>query len=848
MYNHSIHSQSEAGENCSLIDGINILLVGTSPELDELAESLSEEGEHISVNANIKTESTIAGATTLFEEERIDYVVSEYELEDGTGLDLLSWVRNEYGEVPFLMWTGSGSEEIASKAIEHGVTEYVPKDLDASTYTSIQERIFDGLKPVAEQFEDGRLDDNEKRVYADFLHEHVWDIEKVGIFEVDLNTWSLSLYEGLAETDDLCYFRDQTLDTLAEFVHPDDRDGLKEVMMDMNPDSDPRFVNFRVLDQASASYYIRTYLVPMEHPDGEGTLVRGIGWDSTEKVVREESLAAVSKVSRAASQSDTIGEVAHIVADAGSDVFELIGPFVYLYDDETGELYPAAYSQRTGKSKPPKFEAGENPLWQAFKDLESKSVDSTNQKAEIEFFTSNVRETLIYPIDGYGVIVAGFADSHDLDGAGEEAIEILSSTAKTAMDQVNQIQEIREREERSKKQKKKYGRLNELNKQIRTVNQTVMDADSHSDINQSVCDSLVEIEQFDFAWIAEPDYAENQLDPQAKSHPVNSYIDEIAFDIDSENSPPAVSVVEQREPVVDKNIARGVQNSEWKNQALLNGYRSILSVPLLYDSVLHGVLTVYSKKVGGVEDMTLDTLSELGELIGFAHQTLSQRDALVSDDNVDVSLTIDDEEESFIQLASEVGSKIEIQHITHRSDETYLVYVAFQGRISVEDTAAVLEEFPLVDDSRLISESDTIIFELVAHRDSSLFDLTDLGAELVRAEATSNNLSLVVAIPRDEGVQSFIDRVRNRYPSVSLHSQQRPKAEEESDLGGKGSPFELLTDRQREILDIAYYSGYFNYPRDSSATEVAESIGISQPGFSKQCQTAVGHLLSIIYE
>lgn len=813
MYNHAGHSQTRTGESYDPINAPHVLLVGTSPELEELAASLIEEGERSPLDLTVQTKSTVEDAKMRFEEGRVDYIVSEYEFEDGTGLELLRYIRSEYGGVPFLMWTDSGSEAIASKAIEHGVTEYVPKDLETSTQTSLRERIFDTLKPLAERYEEGNLDADEEREYADFFYEHARDIEIAGIYEVDLNEWTLSLHDGLVGVDGLSHVRGQTVDTLVDFVHPDDREKLKETMMGVTPDSDPYFLDFRIFDREGISYYLGAYSVPMEHPDGEGTIIRGIGWDMTEKVVREESLEAVGKVSRASSQSETIEEVAHIVADAGSDVFELSGPFVYLYDDELGELYPAAYPKQAGKSKLPKFEAGENALWQSFKDLESKVVDSTNPESGIDFFPSNVQEALVTPIDGYGVLVAGFADPLNLDDAGEETIEILSSTAKTAMDQVNQIQEIREREKRSKKQTEKYDRLNQLNKQIRAVNQTVMDAESHSDINQSVCDSLVEIEQFDFAWIAEPDYAENQLEPKARSHAVNSYVDQTVFKLDSENSPPAVSAVEQREPVVDPNIARGVQNSDWKNQALLSGYRCILSVPLVYDSVLHGVLTVYSTEVGGVGDMALDTLSELGELIGFAHQTLSQRDALVSSDNVDVTLTVDDQEEPFIRLASEVGSKIEIQYITTQSDDSYLVYVAFQDRISAEDVVEVLEDFSLIDDFRLISKSDVLMFELVAYRDSSLFGLADLGAELVCADATENNLSLVVSVPRGDGVQSFIDRIRNRYPDVSLHSQRRRKSGENREGDGIGSPFDVLTDRQREILDIAYYSGYFNYPR-----------------------------------
>lgn len=376
-----------------------------------------------------------------------------------------------------------------------------------------------------------------------------------------------------------------------------------------------------------------------------------------------------------------------------------------------------------------------------------------------------------------------------------------------------------------------------------------MRAESHAEINKFACDSLAEMSQFDFAWIAEPDYAEGELVSRFKSQPINPYVDQTRFELDSENSPPAVQAAEQREPVIEPNIARGVQEGDWKSRALSHGYRCALSVPLLHESVLHGVLTVYSTEIGGVDDPILNTLSELGEMIGFAHQTLSQRDALVSTDNIDITLTLDRADEPFVQLASKIGTNIEIRNISTRTDDTYLVYLSVRTRVADEDITMAFEESPLVSDHRLISKSDVALFEIVAYRDSSLFTLADVGAELISAKASDAGLSLAVSVPREEGVQSFIDQIRSRHPDVTLHSQEERKRDgNENELEYDiNSPFDVLTSRQREILDIAYYSGYFETPRESTASEVADSLDISPAGFSKQRRAGIRRLLQILY-
>jgi PAS domain S-box-containing protein len=59
--------------------------------------------------------------------EAFHCVVSDYEMPKMDGLELLAEVRKEYPELPFVLYTGKGSEEIAGKAINAGVTGYFQK-------------------------------------------------------------------------------------------------------------------------------------------------------------------------------------------------------------------------------------------------------------------------------------------------------------------------------------------------------------------------------------------------------------------------------------------------------------------------------------------------------------------------------------------------------------------------------------------------------------------------------------------------------------------------------------------------------------------------------------------------
>jgi CheY-like chemotaxis protein len=74
--------------------------------------------------------TTVADPTAELEElERAEYdcAVCDYEMLALDGLELLEQVRKTGSRVPFVLFTGKGSEGIASRAISAGVDEYLQK-------------------------------------------------------------------------------------------------------------------------------------------------------------------------------------------------------------------------------------------------------------------------------------------------------------------------------------------------------------------------------------------------------------------------------------------------------------------------------------------------------------------------------------------------------------------------------------------------------------------------------------------------------------------------------------------------------------------------------------------------
>ena len=66
-------------------------------------------------------------ALQLLETESPDVIVTDLQMPEMDGFQLLTEIQQSYGEIPVVLMTAHGSEDIASQALEHGAASFVPK-------------------------------------------------------------------------------------------------------------------------------------------------------------------------------------------------------------------------------------------------------------------------------------------------------------------------------------------------------------------------------------------------------------------------------------------------------------------------------------------------------------------------------------------------------------------------------------------------------------------------------------------------------------------------------------------------------------------------------------------------
>jgi PAS domain S-box-containing protein len=121
-----------------MVDRIRVVHVDDDPDVRAVtAERLGQVDDRIDVTAV----STPEEALDLLNEESVDCVLADYRLSEADGLGLLADVRDRWPDLPFILYTAKGSEEVASKAISKGVTDYVRKATAGGDYERLAQRI-----------------------------------------------------------------------------------------------------------------------------------------------------------------------------------------------------------------------------------------------------------------------------------------------------------------------------------------------------------------------------------------------------------------------------------------------------------------------------------------------------------------------------------------------------------------------------------------------------------------------------------------------------------------------------------------------------------------------------------
>ncbi|WP_345799481.1 helix-turn-helix domain-containing protein [Halorhabdus sp. SVX81] len=164
----------------------------------------------------------------------------------------------------------------------------------------------------------------------------------------------------------------------------------------------------------------------------------------------------------------------------------------------------------------------------------------------------------------------------------------------------------------------------------------------------------------------------------------------------------------------------------------------------------------------------------------------------------------------------------------------------------------VTEEFTVSGDTALTDDRLSQLFE---YRSASVYrfhrEPLDCVCEFVEdhdhpiseIRAQDGSLVLSLHLTTIQDLRDLVTDLREQYGAVRIRYLLQVESDEEGSTDVIPIDRSRLTDRQQEVLETSYRMGYFSYPRDANATDVAAELGIDASTFTEHLAAAQSKLM-----
>jgi PAS domain S-box-containing protein len=195
---------------------ITVLHVDDEPDIAELvADFLEREDDRFTV----ETAEKASEGLDLLADEEFDCIVSDYEMPGPNGIEFLKTIRDEYPDLPFILYTGKGSEAVASDAISAGVTDYLQKHGGTEQYELLANRILNAVEQKRAKQRAAQLEEE---------HQLIADVATDAFFVIDFTTGELRVSDGISQFGYDPGAVDKTEEWWTAQIHPEDREWMQQ--------------------------------------------------------------------------------------------------------------------------------------------------------------------------------------------------------------------------------------------------------------------------------------------------------------------------------------------------------------------------------------------------------------------------------------------------------------------------------------------------------------------------------------------------------------------------------------------------------------------------------------------
>ncbi len=391
----------------------------------------------------------------------------------------------------------------------------------------------------------------------------------------------------------------------------------------------------------------------------------------------------------------------------------------------------------------------------------------------------------------------------------------------------------------------------DLNQALNTI---LVAAQTREEIERGVVDLLAD-HGYALAWIGVPE--DGTLTPRVESSDNNSqttdpnYLAAVDYSLETGAADSEPSLWAARSG--DSRFVTDFEelfSTDWCEKALSSGYRSGAAIPLSYNGISYGVLALYHAEADRFDRTERRLLESLADSVAFGIHTVETERSLASDHTVELTLRVADEAYYLVAIAREIGSADDrtiTVHGTLRHANGQLLQYLSVDESTVDALRTALTGRPEISDVETIGAGPTPRLQIIVDAPTPESILIDHGAVVRSTTVDTRGADLVVELPARDAVRTTVESVGAAFVDVSVRSVTEVTYPNTDSTEVSSIDRSELTDKQAAALEVAFHHGYFEKPRGSSATEIAEALDVAHSTFLQHLRAAQQKLFTEFY-
>lgn len=410
---------------------------------------------------------------------------------------------------------------------------------------------------------------------------------------------------------------------------------------------------------------------------------------------------------------------------------------------------------------------------------------------------------------------------HEFNG---EVVEVTDEKVVVAIGR--DVSSRREREEALGRQRDELDRLNRISETVYGVIRAVTDAATRERIEEVTCERLADCELYQAVWIGRNDGSDG-VEPRTGVGSPDGFLEAVREVNELDWCRPASIAIETGEPQVRQQVSESDLPAGVREAAERLGLESGISVPIDHDERVEGVLTVYSSRPDGFNEREGEALRRLGSVIGFAIHAARTERLIVSETATELTFRSTAPAGLLAAVSARADGPCYREWSAPTKSGDYRHYVTVHG-LDPETVVELLEERSNVESaSHVGSGGDEGVYEVIM-TDSLVRRLLEVGASTTNVVAEDGESTVVAEIPGGVDTRPIVETAEEMYDTElvskrTLDRSVRTADEFHDPVAGQ------LTERQQAALKHAYFNGYYSWPRDATAEEIADAMDVSSP-------------------